>query len=110
MSKLKFRAVGLMLLINSIVYFILTMIFMYQFFSMFSYIYRGTSLFILLMSLSLLYIHVAGGVRFLEFSKMDDLEIEKNKNRVLGWTVATFYANFIIGIFAFLACFSIEKN
>lgn len=110
MSRLKFRAVGLMLLINSVIYLFLTMIFMYEAFSMISQIYRGTSFLLLFISLILFYIHVIGGVRFLEFSKMDDLEIEKNKNKVLGWTVATFYVNFIIGIFAFIACYSIEKK
>lgn len=114
MNRLKFKSVGVMLLVNNIFYILGLAYFLISVFSKIDIIEDITNIillfFIALLLLTFIFIQFFGGFSFLEFSKLNDNEIIKNKNRILGWTVATFYANFIIGIFAFIACYSIDDK
>lgn len=113
MNRLKFKSVGVMLLVNSIFYVIgLICSISYIFVNINNFDELG-NLVLLFIPIALLFVFIIiqlfGSFAFIEFSKMNDEQIIKNKNRILGWTVATFYSNFIIGIFAFMACYSIDK-
>ena len=114
MNRLKFKSVGVMLLVNNIFYILGLAYFLISVFSKIDIIEDITNIillfFIALLLLTFIFIQFFGGFSFLEFSKLNDNEIIKNKNRILGWTVATFYANFIIGIFAFISCYSIDDK
>lgn len=114
MNRLKFKSVGVMLLVNNIFYILGLAYFLISVFSKIDIIEDITNIillfFIALLLLTFIFIQFFGGFSFLEFSKLNDNEIIKNKNRILGWTVATFYVNFIIGIFAFIACYSIDDK
>lgn len=114
MNRLKFKSVGVMLLVNNVFYIIGLIFYLINVFAKIDSLENFTNILLLfiiaVVLLTFIFIQFFGGFSFLEFSKLDDNEIKKNKNRILGWTVATFYANFIIGIFAFIACYSIDKE
>lgn len=114
MNRLKFKSVGVMLLVNNVFYIFGLIYFIINIFTKINSVESVANLFlfflIALILLTFVFVQIFGGLSFLEFSKMNDSQIIKNKNRILGWTVATFYTNFIIGIFAFIACYSIDKD
>lgn len=114
MNRLKFKSVGIMLLINHVFYVAGLICFLIDIFMRIDSLKNITEILILFIIafilLVFIFIQLFGGLNFLEFSKLTDNEIKKNKNKILGWTIASFYINFIVGIFAFIACYSIERE